>query len=690
MSIFADTKQVEPSFQRLLTCLEQIRHKFDSREDDYQLLCNYFHSEDFRKLLKVHRTVSHTDNGKREVVDGSAVELAEQVVESLLPYSGFNKETQELQHILRKPHFKGLLQAHDSIAAGNFTSVEDEVTSEQLLINLDKKPKEGDNGEIIASENHYTDKNKHVSINDNDDEDKIITTPVITVDQESISSSDDTEEIDDTDENNMTDHSDMNTEAVEDTTNDNAEEHVKENEIHVEDYRVEGDMVVEVTDNATRTIRMFRNAKESLGITVKAVRSDGNKERIIVARILSGGLADTFASLCVDDEILEINGRRVEGMTANEVADLMDGVTGSVDIKILPAKKDRKLTRETKVSLRAFFDYNPLQDPLIPCKEVGVAFSTGDILHVVNMDDAKWWQARKDGCSHDKAGLIPSKDFQEKRRQLNKISSSNDVTLPKDKNGKRTSPFKRLGKKTDSNQILCNFLQDVQMDGWPAYEPVARYLERPEKKRLLLLIGAPGVGRNEIKKMLLSSSPDKFITTVPHTSRSMKSYEADGRDYFFVSRQTMENFIQKRKFIEFGEYKGCLYGTSKDSIKRAMKSGKTCVLKVQPEVMLLLRTAEFKPYCVYVKPPTLKELRTSRLAVQQKGKQDKSSMRTFKEEELQEMITTSRQLEDTYGQFFDLTVVNKDIEEAYTSIIDTFERLEQDEHWVPSDWAQKN
>ena len=31
-----------------------------------------------------------------------------------------------------------------------------------------------------------------------------------------------------------------------------------------------------------------------------------------------------------------------------------DGVTGSVDIKILPAKKDRKLTRETKVSVLPF------------------------------------------------------------------------------------------------------------------------------------------------------------------------------------------------------------------------------------------------------------------------------------------------------------------------------------------------
>ena len=46
----------------------------------------------------------------------------------------------------------------------------------------------------------------------------------------------------------------------------------------------------------------------------------------------------------------------------------------------------------SKVSIRAFFDYNPLQDPLIPCKEVGVAFCSGDVLHVVNMDDTKWWQ----------------------------------------------------------------------------------------------------------------------------------------------------------------------------------------------------------------------------------------------------------------------------------------------------------
>ena len=64
----------------------------------------------------------------------------------------------------------------------------------------------------------------------------------------------------------------------------------------------------------------------------------------------------------------------------------------------------------------------------------------------------------------------------------------------------------------------------------------------------------------------------------------MQPYETDGKDYHFVSRNTMERFIRDKKFIEVGEYKGCLYGTSKDSIKRAMRTGKTCIIKVHEEV----------------------------------------------------------------------------------------------------------
>jgi len=62
----------------------------------------------------------------------------------------------------------------------------------------------------------------------------------------------------------------------------------------------------------------------------------------------------------------------------------------------------------------------------------------------------------------------------------------------------------------------------------------------------------------------------------------------------------------------------------------------------------------------------------------------------LQEDELQEMISESSLLEDTYGRFFDLTVVNKDIEQAYVGVVDAFEKLEKEEHWVPLEWAQKN
>ena len=41
------------AFHRLLTCLEEIRHKLEDREDDLILCSNYFQSRDFRKFFQV-------------------------------------------------------------------------------------------------------------------------------------------------------------------------------------------------------------------------------------------------------------------------------------------------------------------------------------------------------------------------------------------------------------------------------------------------------------------------------------------------------------------------------------------------------------------------------------------------------------------------------------------------------------
>jgi MAGUK p55 subfamily protein 5 len=65
--------------------------------------------------------------------------------------------------------------------------------------------------------------------------------------------------------------------------------------------------------------------------------------------------------------------------------------------------------------LRAMFNYDPEDDPYIPCRELGISFYKGDILHAVQLADSNWWQAHRDGEEehHLLAGLIPSKSFQE-------------------------------------------------------------------------------------------------------------------------------------------------------------------------------------------------------------------------------------------------------------------------------------
>ena len=66
------------------------------------------------------------------------------------------------------------------------------------------------------------------------------------------------------------------------------------------------------------------------------------------------------------------------------------------------------------MNVRALFSYDPEDDPYIPCRELGLSFLKGDILHVINQDDTNWWQAYRDGeDDQNLAGLIPSKSFQE-------------------------------------------------------------------------------------------------------------------------------------------------------------------------------------------------------------------------------------------------------------------------------------
>ena len=64
----------------------------------------------------------------------------------------------------------------------------------------------------------------------------------------------------------------------------------------------------------------------------------------------------------------------------------------------------------------------------VPCRDLGIGFVKGDILHVINQKDPNWWQAKREGESDQQlAGLIPSNTFLAQREAMKHTIAQDDA-----------------------------------------------------------------------------------------------------------------------------------------------------------------------------------------------------------------------------------------------------------------------
>uniref|UniRef100_A0A8C8HWW2 MAGUK p55 subfamily member 3 n=1 Tax=Oncorhynchus tshawytscha TaxID=74940 RepID=A0A8C8HWW2_ONCTS len=300
----------------------------------------------------------------------------------------------------------------------------------------------------------------------------------------------------------------------------------------------------------------------------------------------------------VGDELREVNGISIIHKRPDEISQLLSQSQGSITLKIIPAVKEEDHLKESKVYMRALFDYIPADDKATPCQEAGLPFKRGDILQVVTQDDPTWWQAKRVGDSNLRAGLIPSKLFQER---LLTLRSPPPPLYPLPDPSLRRS-F-RLSRKDRSGSLGGGATRDPTDPDFATYEEVTRYQHRPnERPRLVVLIGSLGARINELKQKVIAENPHRYAVAVPHTTRPKKPHEKEGVEYHFVTKQAFDADALSNKFIEHGEYKENQYGTSIEAIRSVQAKNKMCLVDVQPEALKTLRTSEFKPYVIFVKP----------------------------------------------------------------------------------------
>ncbi|XDV12816.1 hypothetical protein PO909_001386, partial [Leuciscus waleckii] len=458
----------------------------------------------------------------------------------------------------------------------------------------------------------------------------------------------------------------------------------------------------ELDEDSVKIVRLVKN-KEPLGATIRRDESTG---AVIVARIMKGGAADRSGLVHVGDELREVNGSSVMHKRPDEISQLLSQSQGSITLKIIPAIKEEDRLKESKVYMRALFDYTPLEDKATPCQEAGLPFTRGDVLQVVSQDDQTWWQAKRVGDCSLRAGLIPSKQFQERRLAFRiKMGTLQNSKSPQktvydqgcDKedcdcegyfNGqyiaglRRSFRLSRKDRRGSSGEANVSDQNDTE---FLTYEEVTRYQQRPnERPRLVVLIGSLGARINELKQKVIAENPHRYAVAVPHTTRPKKSHEKEGVEYHFVTKQAFDADAQNNKFIEYGEYKENLYGTSIEAIRSVQAKNKMCLVDVQPEALKALRTAEFKPYVIFV-TPRIPESRRRRSAGTSPGGGEHGRIT---EDDLQEMRLSAQQIDQQYGHLVDRVLIKEDTASACAELRSILERLERETFWVPMSWVK--
>lgn len=174
--------------------------------------------------------------------------------------------------------------------------------------------------------------------------------------------------------------------------------------------------------------------------------------------------------------------------------------------------------------------------------------------------------------------------------------------------------------------------------------------------------------------------------------------EENGKNYYFVTHEEMMRDIANNEYLEYGTHENAMYGTKLETIRNIHRQGLIAILDVEPQALKVLRTAEFSPYVVFIAAPDLSQMKDLKginvrklLSIPSFFSVSilnfKKITLNFKDGSLERLVRESDLLKQTYGHFFDMSIVNNDIEETIRILQRTVNNLCTQAQWVPVSWV---
>jgi guanylate kinase len=170
--------------------------------------------------------------------------------------------------------------------------------------------------------------------------------------------------------------------------------------------------------------------------------------------------------------------------------------------------------------------------------------------------------------------------------------------------------------------------------------------------KLVVVTGPSGVGKGTLLKILAERYPQRFVFSISATTRSPRSGEVDGREYFFLTRPEFELRQSEDAFLEWAEYAGNLYGTPRQAVEAWIKAGEVVLLEI--ELVGARKVAQAFPDAqkIFITPPSLAVLEQR---IRDRGMDNEAAIAKRLEH---------AQAEIDAAQEFDVAIVNDDLETA--------------------------
>ena len=175
------------------------------------------------------------------------------------------------------------------------------------------------------------------------------------------------------------------------------------------------------------------------------------------------------------------------------------------------------------------------------------------------------------------------------------------------------------------------------------------------KGKLFIVSGPSGSGKSTVTKLVKDRL--NIPLSISATTRKPRNGEIDGKDYFFLTKETFEQKIKNDEFYEYANVHGNYYGTLKEVVESNLNKGLNVILEIDVQGALIAKEKKKDAVLVFFRTKDMETLE-KRLR----------NRKTDSEEVIQlRLKNAAKELE--YEPKYDYTIINDDIEMSCQELI---------------------